>query len=78
MPTTCTFLKLHIIDLAQNQFSGSLTTKTIQNWKSMKASNKSQLQYEDYLTHLMMGRFSLLMDSYNYLLTMFNKGMVLV
>ncbi|CAJ1828194.1 unnamed protein product [Sphenostylis stenocarpa] len=36
-PTTFTFPKLHIIDLSRNQLSGSLSSKAIQNCKSMKA-----------------------------------------
>ncbi|RDX66052.1 Receptor-like protein 12, partial [Mucuna pruriens] len=53
-PTTCTFPKLHIVVLSRNQFTGSLPFKTIKNWKSMKASSESQLQYEDYSNNALM------------------------
>ncbi|KAL2336772.1 hypothetical protein Fmac_011218 [Flemingia macrophylla] len=84
-PTTCTFSKLHIIDLSCNHFSGSLPSKTIQNWKSMIASNENQLQYEDSLTHIFVKGLSYLSfcmfnmgDLYPYKFTMFNKGSVMV
>ncbi|RDX91999.1 Receptor-like protein 12, partial [Mucuna pruriens] len=77
-PTTCTFPKLHIIDLSRNHFSGSLASETIQNWKCMKASNQSQLQYELYFTYILLGRFNWWTDQSRYSLTMFNKGMVMV
>ncbi|KAL2335801.1 hypothetical protein Fmac_010247 [Flemingia macrophylla] len=82
-PTTCTFPKLHIIDLSCNHFSGSLSSKTIKNWKSMIASNKSQLQYEGHLTSWINFRYLSIYiygaeDMYPYTITIFNKGMVMV
>jgi hypothetical protein len=48
---TCTFSKLHIIDLSHNEFSGSFPSEMIQSWKTMKTSNTSQLQYEQWLIY---------------------------
>jgi Ran GTPase-activating protein (RanGAP) involved in mRNA processing and transport len=48
---TCTFPKLHIIDLSHNEFSGSFSSEMIQSWKTMKTSNTSQLQYEQWLIY---------------------------
>ncbi|KAL2330021.1 hypothetical protein Fmac_017602 [Flemingia macrophylla] len=72
--TTSTFPKLHIIDLSHNQFSGRLPAKAIQNWKSMKGSNKSQLQYENY-GYYKLGSFTWT-QSGCYWFSFFNKGMV--
>ncbi|KAL2330019.1 hypothetical protein Fmac_017600 [Flemingia macrophylla] len=77
-PTTCTFPKLHIIDLSHNQFYGSLPSKTIQKWKSMKASNISKLKYEDYLMRTRLGNLGVLTDQCNYSFSIFNKGMTMV
>ncbi|KAG4922637.1 hypothetical protein JHK82_051611 [Glycine max] len=77
-PTACTFPKLHIIDLSRNQFSGSLPSKIIDQWKTMKASNKNQLQYENYLTYWVLGRYRWRQYIDTYSFTMFNKGMVMV
>lgn len=77
-PTTCTFPKLHIIDLSCNHFSGRLPSRTIQKWESMKAGNKSQLQYEQYPYYKLLGRFSWVNDAGGFSFTIFNKGMVVV
>ncbi|RZB53707.1 receptor-like protein 6 [Glycine soja] len=77
-PATCTFPKLHIIDLSHNQFSGNLPLKTIQNWKSMKSSNYSQLQYESYPPLKFVGSSTSMNVVFSYLFTMCNKGRVMV
>ncbi|KHN34853.1 Receptor-like protein 12, partial [Glycine soja] len=73
-----TFPKLHIIYLARNQFSGSLPSETIHNWKTMKASNESQLQYEGDLFYLLLGSLHWIIDQGYYSLKMFNKGIIMV
>ncbi|KAL2340533.1 hypothetical protein Fmac_008473 [Flemingia macrophylla] len=79
-PTTCTFPKLQIIDLSHNQFSGNLPSKTIQNWKSMKASTNIQLQYESFENYnKFSGRISWWSDGCSSCtFTNFNKGMTMV
>jgi len=77
-PSTFSFPKLHIIDLSHNQFSGKFPWETIQNWKSMIASNESQLHYEIQSNITLSGRVSWWSDGYSYSLTMFGKGTVLV
>ncbi|XP_047162687.1 receptor-like protein 7 [Vigna umbellata] len=77
-PATFSFPKLHIIDLSHNQFSGNFPWETIQNWKSMMASNESRLQYELHSNITLSGRVSWWSNGYSYSLTMFNKGSVLV
>ncbi|CAI8584621.1 unnamed protein product [Vicia faba] len=67
---TCTFPKLHIIDLSHNEFSGIFPSGMIQSWKAMKTSDTSQLQYEQ-------GEYSG-KGNVSYSFTMSNKGMVLV
>ncbi|KAK7401552.1 hypothetical protein VNO78_13121 [Psophocarpus tetragonolobus] len=77
-PAICTFPKLHIIDLSYNYFSGSLPSKTIQNWKSMIASNESQIKYELHSNYTLSGSFSWWSDSYSYSFTISNKGITLL
>lgn len=48
MNKTCTFPKLHIIDISHNEFSGSFPSEMVRSWKSMKASSAIQLQYEQW------------------------------
>ncbi|KAL4382592.1 hypothetical protein AHAS_Ahas04G0248900 [Arachis hypogaea] len=73
-PTRCTFPKLHIIDLSHNEFSGNLAPEIIKNWKSMTASNISQLQYEDS-TIQFPNQYWFRDISYSF--TMSNKGVVM-
>jgi len=74
---TCTFSKLHIIDLSHNEFSGSFPTEMIQSWKTMKTTNTSQLQYESYSTLNNAGPY-LTMENKFYMFTMSNKGLARV
>ncbi|CAI8584622.1 unnamed protein product [Vicia faba] len=77
---TCTFPKLHIIDLSHNEFSGSFPSKMIQTWKTMKTSNTSQLQYEETsIFHTFdKSRGSSTTGNVSYSFRMSNKGMVMV
>ncbi|RHN44199.1 putative leucine-rich repeat domain, L domain-containing protein [Medicago truncatula] len=74
---TCTFSKLHIIDLSHNQFSGSFPTEMIQSWKAMNTFNASQLQYESYSTSNNEGQYFTSTEKF-YSLTMSNKGVAMV
>ncbi|KAJ1378233.1 Leucine-rich repeat [Sesbania bispinosa] len=76
-PITCTFPKLHIIDLSHNEFTGSEPSEIIKNWNSMKASNMDHLQYEQNWAPLKLGRYNWTV-SYSYSFTMSNKGLVMV
>ncbi|RZB57808.1 Receptor-like protein 9DC3, partial [Glycine soja] len=60
------------------EFSGSLPSETIHNWKTMKASNESQLQYEGDLFYLLLGSLHWIIDQGYYSLKMFNKGIIMV
>jgi Leucine-rich repeat (LRR) protein len=76
---TCTFPKLHIIDLSHNEFSGSFPSEMIHGWKAMKTSNTTQLQYEKMLVYLMPyepGEYWTVDKFYSF--TMSNKGLVMV
>jgi len=76
---TCTFFKLHIIDLSHNDFSESFPTEMIQSWKAMKTSNASQLQYEQRINYLRSINglfFTGLKKIYSF--TMSNKGLARV
>jgi len=76
---TCSFSKLHIIDLSFNKFSGSLPLEMIQSWKSMKASNTSQLQYEQWrLFFRTQQKGQSWTETNTYSFTMSNKGLVMV
>ncbi|KAF7825734.1 Receptor-like protein 12 [Senna tora] len=46
-PRTCTFPKLHIIDLSENDFSGKFPSKLIQSWDAMRASDVNYVKYEE-------------------------------
>ncbi|RHN44197.1 putative leucine-rich repeat domain, L domain-containing protein [Medicago truncatula] len=70
---TCTFPKLHIIDLSHNEFSGSFPSEMIQGWKTMKTTNTSQLQYESYSTLNSAGPIHTTQNMF-YTFTMSNKG----
>ncbi|MED6131547.1 hypothetical protein PIB30_010867 [Stylosanthes scabra] len=72
--TTCTFPKLHIIDLSHNKFSGNLAPEIIKNWKSMTASNISELQYEE---NTLQFPIQYLFREISYSFTMSNKGVVM-
>ncbi|MED6171841.1 hypothetical protein PIB30_044562 [Stylosanthes scabra] len=72
-PSTCTFPKLHILDLSHNLFSGNLTPETIKNWKSMTTSNISQLLYKDWTIYF--GGKNWFTHIF-YSFTMSNKGVV--
>jgi len=74
---TCTFSKLHIIDLSHNEFSGSFPSKMIQRWKTMKTTNKSELQYESYTWSTNTGQY-LATDDQFYPFTISNKGLAMV
>ncbi|XP_024625559.2 receptor-like protein Cf-9 homolog [Medicago truncatula] len=74
---TCTFSKLHIIDLSHNDFSGSFPTEMIQSWKAMNTSNASQLQYESYLRSKYARQYHMLEKKF-YSFTMSNKGLARV
>ncbi|AES77339.1 putative leucine-rich repeat-containing, plant-type, leucine-rich repeat domain, L [Medicago truncatula] len=74
---TCTFSKLHIIDLSHNDFSGSFPTEMIQSWKAMNTSNASQLQYESYFRSNYEGQYHTLEEKF-YSFTMSNKGLARV
>jgi len=78
---TCTFPKLHIIDLSHNEFSGSFPSEMIQSWKAMKTSNTSQLQYEQkrllYSRSNNSGEYNAAADKF-YSFTMSNKGLARV
>ncbi|QHO09312.1 receptor-like protein 49 [Arachis hypogaea] len=73
-PSNCTFLKLHIIDLSQNDFSGNLSSEIIKNFKSMTLSNTSDpAHFKDdiyYLQHSLID-----IDLFSF--SMSNKGVVL-
>ncbi|CAI8591791.1 unnamed protein product [Vicia faba] len=76
---TCTFPKLHIIDLSHNEFSGSFPSEMIQSWKAMKTSNTSDLQYKQgfaYLRSRLSGEYWTVYNSYSF--TLSNKGQVMV
>ncbi|KAK2378120.1 receptor protein 9DC3 [Trifolium repens] len=73
---TCTFPKLHIIDLSHNKFSGSFPSEMIQSWKTMKTSNASQLQY-DQSSQVAKTQNSVTL-SLTYSFMMSNKGMLRV
>ncbi|XP_057435953.1 receptor-like protein Cf-9 [Lotus japonicus] len=72
-PKACSFSKLHIIDLSHNKLSGSLPSQMILNWESMKASNMSQLQYEQNWAFQHFGNENWY-TNYSYSYTMVNKG----
>ncbi|KAI9108085.1 hypothetical protein K1719_020958 [Acacia pycnantha] len=76
-PRTCTFPKLHIIDLSQNDFSGNFPSELIQNWASMRASNSNQLKYEHW-SHYSKNQRSYWTFNYPYSFTIFNKGTLMV
>ncbi|XP_058736315.1 receptor-like protein 7 [Vicia villosa] len=77
---TCTFPKLHIIDLSHNDFSGSFPSEMILTWKIMKTSNTSQLQYEEtsmFFPSYKPGEYSMTLNI-SYSFTMSNKGITMV
>ncbi|XP_058736312.1 receptor-like protein 7 [Vicia villosa] len=77
---TCTFPKLHIIDLSHNDFSGRFPSEMILTWKTMKTSNTSQLQYEEtsvFSLPYKQGGFSV-SENVSYSFTMSNKGILMV
>jgi Leucine-rich repeat (LRR) protein len=76
---TCTFSKLHIIDLSHNKFSGSFPLEMIQSWKAMKTSNTSQLQYDQNSQVVKInnhGVYTTRVDTYSFMMS--NKGMLRV
>ncbi|XP_028773690.1 receptor-like protein 34 [Neltuma alba] len=76
-PTTCTFPKLHIIDLSQNDFSGNFPSELLQDWASMRASAANQLKYEPWY-HYYKQTESYWGFTYPYSFTIFNKGKLMV
>ncbi|KAK2351965.1 receptor protein [Trifolium repens] len=76
---TCTFPKLHIIDLSHNKFSGSFPSEMIQSWKAMKTSDTSQLQYDQSSQVAKNANHELFVPKeMPYSLLMSNKGMLRV
>ncbi|RHN44193.1 putative leucine-rich repeat domain, L domain-containing protein [Medicago truncatula] len=73
---TCTFTKLHIIDLSHNDFSGNFPSEMILRWKAMKTSNPSQLQYEEKLFYSRLNNRHYHVTTNKFLtFTMSSKGM---
>ncbi|KAK2359384.1 receptor protein [Trifolium repens] len=76
---TCTFPKLHIIDLSHNKFSGSFPSEMIQSWKAMKTSNTSQLQYDQNSQVVKINNHGVFVKKeFCYSFMMSNKGMLRV
>ena len=79
-PMRFTFPKIHIIDLSPNEFCGSLPSEIIENWKSMKVSRTSQIQYEQWTFSYLQGKGGkqFWYQDNGYSFKMFNKGVVMV
>ncbi|KAL5736372.1 hypothetical protein ACOSQ2_031160 [Xanthoceras sorbifolium] len=70
------FLKLRIIDLSHNRFTGKLPSKYFQCWNAMKVVNASQLTYmQDELMPTVYIQLPYYSIDYDYSLTMSNKGL---
>ncbi|KAL1322680.1 hypothetical protein AAHE18_14G213700 [Arachis hypogaea] len=73
-PSKCTFVKLHIIDLSENNFSGNLSSEIIKSFKSMTLSNTShQVHLKNDIYHLLHS----LVDIDLFSFPMSNKGVVM-
>ncbi|MED6144751.1 hypothetical protein PIB30_018424 [Stylosanthes scabra] len=73
-PSKCIFVKLHIIDLSHNDFSGNLSSDIIKNFRSMTLSSPSDpVQFKDDLYHFQQSS----VDVSLFLFRMFNKGVVM-
>ncbi|MED6144750.1 hypothetical protein PIB30_018423 [Stylosanthes scabra] len=73
-PSKCIFLKLHIIDLSHNDFSGNLSSEIVKHFRSMTLFSPSDpVQFKDdiYQTQYSVVQFNL------FLFRMFNKGVVM-
>ncbi|MED6144754.1 hypothetical protein PIB30_018427 [Stylosanthes scabra] len=73
-PSTCSFLKLHIIDLSHNDFSGNLSSEVIKSFRSMTLSSPSDpVQFTDDFYHFQQSY----VDISLFLFPMFNKGVIM-
>ncbi|KAL4322541.1 receptor-like protein 12 [Arachis ipaensis] len=73
-PSNCTFLKLQIIDLSQNDFSGNLSSEIIKNFRSMTLSNTSDpAHFKDDVYYLQHSLIDIELLSFS----MSNKGVVM-
>ncbi|XP_041001712.1 receptor-like protein 19 [Juglans microcarpa x Juglans regia] len=67
------FLKLHIIDLSNNDFTGKLPSEHFQNWKAMQIVDAESLKYvKEYQTLAMPS--DNMSCTYSFSMTMINKG----
>ncbi|XP_041004022.1 receptor-like protein 7 [Juglans microcarpa x Juglans regia] len=70
------FPKLHIIDLSNNDFTGTLPSEHFQNWKAMQIVDDEQLQYME--EEKIVPSFARVIDIYSLSMTMINKGTEMV
>ncbi|MED6144755.1 hypothetical protein PIB30_018428 [Stylosanthes scabra] len=73
-PSKCSFLKLNIIDLSNNDFFGNLSPEIIKSFKSMTVSSTNhQVQFKDQIYILQNN----VVDISTILFPMYNKGVVI-